>query len=139
MNQRVINTSFRAAWKVSKYGVISGPYIPTFALNTERYFVSFRIQSECGKIRTRNNSAFRHFLLSIGKSCYYLRGNKNFVINGNIKGKDFLNIGKGWIHYLERYTDFLKILARNDLHLHFCCLFGILCLEYSNQYCINIL
>ena len=24
-------------WKVSKYGVISGPYFPTFGLNTERY------------------------------------------------------------------------------------------------------
>ena len=25
------------AWKVSKYGVFSGPYFPTFGLNTERY------------------------------------------------------------------------------------------------------
>ena len=32
----------------------SGPYIPAFALNTERYrVVSLRIQSECGKIQTR--------------------------------------------------------------------------------------
>ena len=31
----------------------SGPYFPTFGLNTERYFISLRIQSECGKIRTR--------------------------------------------------------------------------------------
>ena len=37
----------------------SGPYFPAFELNTERYFVSLSIQSECGKIRTRkirNNS-----------------------------------------------------------------------------------
>ena len=34
------------AWKVSKYGVISGPYFP---------------QSEYRKIRTRNNSVFGHF------------------------------------------------------------------------------
>ena len=27
------------AWKVSKYGVISGPYFPAFGLNTERYEV----------------------------------------------------------------------------------------------------
>ena len=26
-----------AAWKVSKYGVISCPYFPAFGLNTERY------------------------------------------------------------------------------------------------------
>ena len=31
----------------------SGPYFPAFGLNTERYGVSVRIQSECGKIRTR--------------------------------------------------------------------------------------
>ena len=53
------------AWKVSKYGVISGPYFPAFGLNTERYFVSLRIQSECGKIRTRNKSVFGHFSRSV--------------------------------------------------------------------------
>ena len=31
----------------------SGPYFPAFGLNTERYSVALRIQSECGKIRTR--------------------------------------------------------------------------------------
>ena len=31
----------------------SGPHFPTFVLNTERYGVSVRIQSECGKMRTR--------------------------------------------------------------------------------------
>ena len=31
----------------------SGPYFPAFGLNTERYGESLRIQSECGKIRTR--------------------------------------------------------------------------------------
>ena len=31
----------------------SGPHFPAFELNTERYGVSLRIQSECGKIRTR--------------------------------------------------------------------------------------
>ena len=35
-----------------KYGVFSGPHFPAFGLNTER--VSLRIQSECGKIRTKN-------------------------------------------------------------------------------------
>ena len=49
------------AWKVSKYGVISGPYFPVFGLNTEIYFVNLRIQSEYRKIRTRNNSVFEHF------------------------------------------------------------------------------
>ena len=31
----------------------SGPYFPTFRLNTERYRVFLRIQSKCGKIRSR--------------------------------------------------------------------------------------
>ena len=31
----------------------SGPYFPTFGLNTEGYSLSLRIQSEHGKIRTR--------------------------------------------------------------------------------------
>ena len=31
----------------------SGPHFPTFGLNTERYSVSLRIQSKCGKMRTR--------------------------------------------------------------------------------------
>ena len=46
---------------MSKYGVISGPYFPAFGLNMERYKVSLCIQSECGKIRTRNNSVVGHF------------------------------------------------------------------------------
>ena len=39
----------------------SGPYFPPLGLDMERYGVSLRIQSECGKIRTRKNSVFRHF------------------------------------------------------------------------------
>ena len=31
----------------------SDPYFPAFELNTERYSVFLRLQSECGKIRTR--------------------------------------------------------------------------------------
>ena len=31
----------------------SGAYFPAFGLNTERYSVSLRIQSECWKVRTR--------------------------------------------------------------------------------------
>ena len=46
-------------WKVSKYGVFSGPYFPVFGLNTEIY--EDRIQSEYGKIQSRKNSVFRHF------------------------------------------------------------------------------
>ena len=57
--------SCTTARKVSKYGVFSGPYFPAFWLNTERYFVSLRIQSECGKLRTRKNSVFGHVSYSV--------------------------------------------------------------------------
>ena len=37
-----------------------------FSRNPIEYFVSLQIQSECGKIRTRNNSVFGHFSRSEG-------------------------------------------------------------------------
>ena len=39
--------------KVSVFGVILVRNFPAFVLNTERYEVSLRIQSKCGKMRTR--------------------------------------------------------------------------------------
>ena len=46
-------------WKVSKYGVLSGPCFPVFGLDTEIYW-NLRIQSEYRKIRTRKNSVSGH-------------------------------------------------------------------------------
>ena len=39
--------------KKCPYSELFWSYFPAFGLNTERYRVSLRIQSECGKIRTR--------------------------------------------------------------------------------------
>ena len=44
------------------------PHFPAFGLNTGRYSVSLRIQSECGKVRKntdQNNSEYGHFLRSV--------------------------------------------------------------------------
>ena len=44
------------AWKVSKYGVFSGPYFPVFGLNTEIYgksSYSFRIQENTAQKKLR--------------------------------------------------------------------------------------
>ena len=61
-NQKKSGTHYyTTVWKVSKYGVYSGPYFPVFGLNTEIYRVNLLIQSEYRKIRTRKNSAFGHF------------------------------------------------------------------------------
>ena len=40
----------------------SSPYFPEFGLNTKRYAVSLRIQSKCGKIRTRKTSNTHSYL-----------------------------------------------------------------------------
>ena len=56
------------AWKVSKYGVFSGPFFveffPVSGLNTEIYGVNLRISSKYRKIRTRKNSVNAHFSCS---------------------------------------------------------------------------
>ena len=50
------------AWKVSTYGVFSDPYFPALGLNTERYGVSLRIQSEwMRENKDENNSEYGHF------------------------------------------------------------------------------
>ena len=52
-------SSLQTFWKRAHYvkSVLiwsySGPHLPAFGLNTERYGVFLCIQSECGKIRTR--------------------------------------------------------------------------------------
>ena len=53
------------AWKVSKYGVFSGPYFPVFGLNTGIYGVDLCILPEYRKIRTRKTSIFGHYLRSV--------------------------------------------------------------------------
>ena len=83
------------SWKVSKYGVISGPYYPVFRLNTEIYSLNLRIQSEYRKIRTRNNSVFGHFSRSVnfGISSFhyltFLRKEKKMAILFHIHGYPF--------------------------------------------------
>ena len=45
----IIPLNYRTARRVSKYGVISGPYFSVFGLNTEIYGVNLRIQFEYRK------------------------------------------------------------------------------------------
>ena len=63
-----------------------GSYFPTFGLNTKRYGVSFRIQSECGKIRTRKtpNTNTLHTVLTTSfwlkiTDCIFANTYKKFV------------------------------------------------------------
>ena len=52
-------------WKVTKYQVLSGPYIPALGLKMEIYSVNLRIRSKYGKIRTRRNFALCYFSHSV--------------------------------------------------------------------------
>ena len=51
----------QTAWKVSVYGVFSGPFFPVFGLNMEIYSVNLRIQFEYRKIRNSKNSLSGQF------------------------------------------------------------------------------
>ena len=57
---------------LSNYFQVSGILHSVKNVPIWNYFWSVfsRIQSECGKIRTRNNSAFEHFSPSVLKRCY---------------------------------------------------------------------
>ena len=52
-------SNFYTVLKVRKYGVFSGPYFLAFL------YLSFSIQSECRKVRTRKNCVFGHFSSSV--------------------------------------------------------------------------
>ena len=53
----------------SYFGPHFPPHFPAFGLNTERYGVSLRIQSECGKKNAdQKNLEYGHFLRSDAKA-----------------------------------------------------------------------
>ena len=56
----------------ARIGSFSGPYFSVFELNTNRYEISVRVQSKCGKIRTRktpNLDTFHVVVLSSLACC----------------------------------------------------------------------
>ena len=58
-----------------------GPYFPSFWLNTERYGVSLRIQSECRKMRTRktpNTDTFQAVFFEVNKKSFFARREPDF-------------------------------------------------------------
>ena len=67
------------AWKVSKHGVISGPYFPVFGLNTEIYGVNSLSQSEYRNMRTRINSVFGHFSRSEVSATKFLNNKRPYT------------------------------------------------------------
>ena len=72
---------FHLLHETCPYSEFSGSYYPAFGPNTEIYSVLLRIQSKCGKIRTRKTpSEYGHFLRSDPKiSFFYQRRVKDPV------------------------------------------------------------
>ena len=81
---KLLKVSYFLCLKIARTESFSGPLSSTFGLNKERYTVFLRIQSECGKIRTRKtqNTDNFHGVLDL------------FTINWhrNLKILRFLNI-----------------------------------------------
>ena len=67
----------------------SGLHFPAFGLNTERYGVSLRIQSKCGKMGTKITPN-----TDILSQCYFLKCFHTFIRNTSMKLKCCLHIVK---------------------------------------------
>ena len=77
MSEKVIKIKLYYCVKSVRIRSFSGPYFLAFGLNTERYWVSLRILSKCGKIRTRKttNTGTFHAVYVIevnSQKCYTL-------------------------------------------------------------------
>ena len=53
-----IATSYVTAWKVSKYGVFAGLYLPVFGLHTEIYSINTCDSLSCREIHKNTNLTF---------------------------------------------------------------------------------
>ena len=111
----VVNT----AWKVSKYGVISGPYLPVFGLNTEIYFV---FSPNTGKTRTE----ITPYLDTFSRSEIFRRQHSSYfdpvqLIYDSVGIKAKGRISKRVLHKKNK-TNFQKnkYLLPPDTHTHVC-------------------
>ena len=113
-------------WKVSKYGVFSGPYFPVFGLNTEIHGVNLRIQPEYRKIRTRKNPVFGLFSSNVGGkrvrvSCLQIPGTSysklgkwNWLLRGEDRPVFFWKL-KTNTQILEKNTPIMSFLGLSFL------------------------
>ena len=104
----------------------SDPYFPAFGLNTQRYGVSLRIQSECGKIRTiiipNTDTSFtrcqaidsvspfkifsaKHFWVS----CFYVKSNLCILKFSLLKNFPYLS-KRRWIKILKCTFNYYMLL-----------------------------
>ena len=89
----------------------SGPYFPAFGLNTERYGVSLRIQSECRKKRTRKSLNTDNFYAVIVQQCTCDRQSL-FRTRSDIYGRAFI---AKIVNSFQRLTIFTKKVLSQKL------------------------
>ena len=85
----------------------SCPYFPAFGLNTKRYSVSFRIQPECGKIRTREtpNTAYTFCIMR----CLTVFWIRPWIFNLTSNEASIRWAIWGWLLFSPYYKWFLDI------------------------------
>ena len=105
-NEKLVKTSHIHCVTRARIRSYSGPYFSAFGLNTERYFVSICIQSECGK---NNNKKIRiqahireclavavslfQFIIALLHYCiHYFTEMFQFIIAEGFLGKGVLKI-----------------------------------------------
>ena len=98
-------TTWRINFLVVRIWRFSSPYFPVFRLNTERYRESLRIQSECGKIRTRKTPNTDTFYAVL-----------NYRVNSPSSFKKYLEMGIMFFShiFLHRYTFKCKAKIRSN-------------------------
>ena len=82
MNETTTKTFDTLCVKSVRVRSFSDPIFPAFGLNTKRYSVSLRIQSKCGKIRTRNtpNTDTFHSVIFIRRFPALIKSEKGIKI-----------------------------------------------------------
>ena len=99
----------------------SGPHFPAFGLNTERYFVSLRIQSECGELPTRITPNMDPFCVVVFRGYDYIYWeNAQWKASFFVQCVEFGNVWKisGWWGRLclkDKDVDFWKLTSPQDI------------------------
>ena len=129
----------------------SGPYFPTFGLNTERYRVSLRIQSGCGKIRSispysvrmgentdQNNSEYGHFLHSGNLLKIAFFRNLVNITTSNIAWLYFSKSNCNQSRYYQVVLQLTLNIAHTFLLCFYCCLLTDVCWENKSLQLWNL-
>ena len=88
----------------------SGPHFPAFGLNTERYSLSLRIQSECGKMWTRITPNTTTFHAVNWFPVKFLSNGLSWIFKHS-----FYNQIKYMFHCFKQYADAIRSLITRKL------------------------